>query len=196
MFSPLPDSQSDAGASEELYPLYSVTPAVATRTDNMSCSKNDQFCYLCQYSQETGLATDIRDHIHVLARRGYELPRIATSAKRIYDTELKKHAVHINAAGQTIRSPEWSLDSITTHLLMSTEFQECIFYQSYVGSIFQHLIKRQADRMISADGRINETSRKSLLECIREMGKWRQATPGSSTSTTSNNKAAGKKTKR
>lgn len=195
MYSPIPDSSSAAAGPAELFPLYSVTPSLASRTDNLSCSKNDQFCYLCQYSQETGLATDIRDHIQVLARRGFELPAIVASTKRIYDSELKKHAVHVNAAGQTIKSPEWSLDSITTHLLMSSEFQDSIFYRTYIGNIFQHLIRRQTDRMILSGGQIDEESRKSLLDSIREMGRWRSSAMGKSTSSDTT-RSAGKKTKR
>ena len=61
------ETASLEGGPVPLYPLYSVNPQPNSRTDNLSCSKNDQFCYLCQYTQETGLATDIRDHIRVLA---------------------------------------------------------------------------------------------------------------------------------
>ena len=84
------ETASLEGGPVPLYPLYSVNPQPNSRTDNLSCSKNYQFCYLCQYTQETGLATDIRDHIRVLARRGYELPRIVAAVSRIYKNELKR----------------------------------------------------------------------------------------------------------
>lgn len=195
MQSPFLETASVDGAPPPLYPLYTVTPSANTRTDNLSCSKNDQFCYLCQYTQETGLATDIRDHIRVLARRGYELPRIVSAISRIYDKELRHHAVHVTESGNEIKSPPWSRDSITTHLLMSTEFQDCIFYRNYLGNVFQHMIKRQVDRIVKEDGSIDEPARRNLLDSIQAMARWK----GSSTNidvADGPNRAAGKKTKR
>ena len=187
------ETASLEGGPVPLYPLYSVNPQPNSRTDNLSCSKNDQFCYLCQYTQETGLATDIRDHIRVLARRGYELTRIVAAVSRIYKNELQAHTVHVTQNGNEVNSPVWSKDSITTHLLMSTEFQDTIFYKNYIGNVFQHMIKRQVDRTLREDGSIDESARKNLLESIFAMGRWRglSTIPESS----SDVQRAGKKTK-
>lgn len=195
MQSPFLETSSVDGAPAPLYPLYTVTPSANTRTDNLSCSKNDQFCYLCQYTQETGLATDIRDHIRALARRGYELPRIVSAISRIYDKELRPHAVHVTERGNEIKSPPWSRDSITTHLLMSTEFQECIFYRNYLGNVFQHLIRRQVDRVIKDDGSVDDSARRDLLDSIQAMTRWRGSSANIETSDAPT-RAAGKKTKR
>lgn len=186
------DAASLEGGPAPLLPLYSVNPQPNSRTDNLSCSKNDQFCYLCQYTQETGLATDIRDHIRVLARRGYELPRIVSAVSTIYKNELQAHAVHVTQNGNEVKCPSWSKESITTHLLMSSEFQDSIFYRNYIGNVFQHMIRRQVDRTLKEDGSIDEAARKTLLESIFAMGRWRGAISDSNSDTPK----AGKKTKR
>lgn len=183
------DEIGSVSGEEELFPLYSAEAGPACRSQNLSCSGSRAFCYLCSYSGETGLCTDVRQHIRTLASDGYEIPQIVNAVHTIYNRDLREHCTHTLSNGHVVQAPEWSKEAITRHITYGGEFADTVFQRCVIQNIFTHLIAHQTKRIISGDGRVNNDARQALLHTIGEMGKWRRNLQGIGTP----GKGAGKK---
>lgn len=186
-------SASEAG-EKTLHPLYVVSSCGTERSENLSCSSCEDWCYFCSYAGETGLCVDLRSHVHELARRGYEVPAIAKAIKRIYDRDLRPHCERELSNGNVIAAPDWKLESITRHLVYGGEFDE-IFQVSVVRNVFTHLIMRLQQRVLTDSGIVDESARVALLHTIREQTNWRRSVSGISASGPTNSSPAGKRRK-
>jgi hypothetical protein len=194
------DAVFDAGSiagedTKSLHPLYTVSAIGTDRSENLSCSSCGDWCYFCDYAGETGLAVDLRAHVHELARRGYEVPAIAKAVHKIYHRDLRPHCERTLPNGNVVSAPDWKLESVTRHLVYGGEFSESIFQTSVVRNIFTHLVMRLQQRVLTEDGRVDDDARVALLHTIREQTNWRRSVNiGNSTGPT-NTSAAGKRRK-
>jgi hypothetical protein len=162
------DGWDCAGPAEKpvLTPIYSADFAA---NKNLSCSSfPDDFCYLCSYMDRplpgAGEMT-MRDHVETLVEEEKELQTIVSAVQKIYNNSCRNHCRDCN--GNV--GPEWSTASITRHLLHTYE----AVFNRYTESILQHLVCKQASRILDLDGHVAETERKALLNTIDHLVKWR-----------------------
>jgi len=150
----------------ELYPIYCPE---AKSSNNLSCSSYPgDFCYLCSYMDKPIPGTaelTMRDHVQALVSEEKELHTIVSAVKTIYDTKCRNHCA--DADGN--HGPEWSVPSITRHLLHSYQS----VFNRYTESILQHLVVKQASRVVDGDGHVADDERKALLNTIDHLVKWR-----------------------
>ena len=161
------DGWDGAGPVEKpkLYPIYCPE---ANSSYNQSCSSHPaDFCYLCAYMDQPipGASLTMRDHVEALVAEEKELHTIVRAVKTIYDTKCRNHCKDAN--GQF--GPEWSVASIQRHLLHSHQG----VFARFTESILQHLVVKQAARIVDGDGHVAELERKSLLNTIDHLVKWR-----------------------
>lgn len=105
-----------------------------------------------------------------LSAQRKELPIIVRAVAKAYDAGPRA-LVEWEApeTGETVTAPEWTHESITRHLLYSTEFR-CLFH-SAVDQVFHALIVTQNASLITPDG-VDEDKRKALMNTIDTYGKW------------------------
>lgn len=175
---------SDAGAApiltvgeedEEppLEPIYSALTKRATAIGgNLSCSGSKEFCFLCNFSSSEDCDVDIKSHIDLLASQGQEVSQIAKAVKVIYDEHVRDTVVFERSDGSVVDRPEWSVESIRRHLLLSPEYERV--FQDYSHFLFKSVILRQADTIVNGDtGRVDEKATKSLLATLRQYSDFR-----------------------
>jgi hypothetical protein len=171
------NAPSDGDSSEKsLHPLYTVSSVGTDRSENLSCSSCQDWCYFCEYAGETGLCVDLRAHVHELARRGYEIPAIARAILKIYKRDLQCHCERTLPSGSVVQAPEWKIESVTRHLVYGGEFDD-VFQSSIVRNIFSHLVMRLQQRVLTEGGTVDEPARVALLHTIREQTNWRRNAP-------------------
>lgn len=77
--------------------------------------------------------------------------QVARAIQKIYNAELREYAVHerTTGAGQvvTIEKPEWEVESIVRHLLLSPE-TEAVF-ETYQNQVYKSMILRMAERLVN-----------------------------------------------
>jgi len=161
------DDFSEIGncANLDLKPIYTSDPQKTGL--NLSCSCSAEFCYLCTYidSPRGPDSLDLNAHIKTLIAEGKEIHSVARAVKQIYDQEIRAECV--DEHGNT--NPEWSLQSITRHLLHSNKN----VFELYTESVLQHLIVRQSQTIVDGDGRVDGEERKALLQSIEAYNKWK-----------------------
>ena len=162
------DGWDCAGPAEKpvLTPIYSAEAGVGK---NLSCSSfPDEFCYLCSYMDRKLPGADemtMRDHVELLVGEEKELQTIVSAVQKIYNSSCRNHCKDCN--GNV--GPEWTKASITRHLLHTHE----AVFNRYTESILQHLVCKQAARVVDVDGHVAEEERKALLNTIDHLVKWR-----------------------
>lgn len=163
------DDGWDGGAPTQKAELYPIYCPEANSSHNLSCSSfPGDFCYMCSYMDRPipGSAEGtMRDHVQTLVAEEKELHTIVSAVKTIYDTRCRNHCK--DADGNV--GPEWSPDSITRHLLHS----HTAVFNRYTESILQHLVVKQASRVVDGDGHVADYERKALLNTIEHLVKWR-----------------------
>jgi hypothetical protein len=162
------DGWDDAGPAEKpvLAPIYSPE---ANTSQNLSCSSfPHEFCYLCSYMDRPlpgATEMTMRDHVEALVAEEKELQTITHAVQKIYNSTCRSHCK--DAKGNV--GPEWSTASITRHLLHTHE----AVFNRYTESILQHLVCKQASRIVDVDGHVADDERKALLNTIDHLVKWR-----------------------
>ena len=162
------DGWDGAGPAEKpvLTPIYSADSAA---NKNLSCSSfPGEFCYLCSYMDRPLPGAEemtMRDHVETLVGEEKELQTIVSAVQKIYNSSCRNHCKDCN--GNV--GPEWSTASITRHLLHT----HVAVFNRYTESILQHLVCKQASRIVDLDGHVADDERKALLHTIDHLVKWR-----------------------
>jgi hypothetical protein len=129
------------------------------------CSAAGEFCYLCEFSGDTELKTVIRKMI----QERKELPVIVSTCKEIYDTRIRDEVVFRGCTGVEVAKPAWSRNSISCHLVYSTEFPE--LFESVVTQIHQSLIMKLNSAAI-VDGEVVPETVEELRKTVASLAKW------------------------
>jgi hypothetical protein len=157
---------------KNLAPIYkALTKPTASARGNLTCSGSREFCFLCSYSSTSDCEVDLRAHIDELVGTGLEVKTIAKAVYEIYNEHLRDTVVFERHDGVAVRGPEWSIESIRRHLLLSPEYDEV--FSTYQDFLFKSIILRQADRIVSEDGDVDSDSTKALLSTIKHYSDFR-----------------------
>lgn len=161
----------DAPEVANLTPIYSVAKECTPVRGNLTCSGTNEFCFLCAYCSTADCEVDLRAHIHELASQGQEVCTIARAVQTIYNRTIRNTLVHTQDDGTVVERPEWSLQSIRTHLLLSGEYGS--IFRTYEQFLYKSIIVRQANEIVGADGRVDESKTKALLASLKSFSEYR-----------------------
>ena len=166
----------DAPVAPNLTPIYSVAKTCTPVQGNLTCSGTNEFCFLCAYCSTADCEVDLRAHIQELASQGQEVCTIARAVQTIYNKTIRDTLVHTEEDGTVVERPEWSLQSIRTHLLLSGEYGS--IFETYEQFLYKSIIVRQANEIVGADGRVDETKTKALLASLKSFSEYRVKVEG------------------
>lgn len=155
---------------KDLKPVYSAISTDKKR-GNLTCSGTNEFCFLCSYMSTEDCEVDLRAHISELAERGSEVVTIARAVHSIYNSAIRPTLVHVDDDGTKHTSPEWTLDSIKKHLLLSGEYEG--IFSSYERYVLKSLILRQAESIMDETGAVDDGRAKQLLASIKLFSEYR-----------------------
>lgn len=155
-------------------PAYGIDPR--THTNAPQCSGSPDFCFLCEFEAEPhSIGTDcdlygsITEMAHHLADTQKEIPQIIRALHGAYNTTVRPHVTWDRPNGVTVKSPEWTQDSIRRHLTHSPEFGS--LFHGIVTQIFHSIICSQNASMME-NGMVVDDHRKAFLETVDGYRKW------------------------
>lgn len=175
------DSPFFAGeiATTQTEPAYDLEPwTKRTSTKGPQCSASDDFCFFCSFTEPDDDSSDgaaLWEVVRQLAEKKKELPKIVETVLSIYNKHLKHNVTYTPVSGEPQHAPEWKRESISRHLLFSSEFPE--LFDTTVESIYRSLIVNQNRAVIdAATGRIIPEARKELTDIIDCYARYRKST--------------------
>jgi len=114
------------------------------------------FCFFCAFesseSQETDTVandhpTSLRSLVRALLAQKREVHTIIRKIQEAYNTNVRADVIWHNAQGTAVISPEWTLESIKTHLVASAEFPEIL--EDAIELVFTNIILSQNKNMMN-----------------------------------------------
>ena len=134
------------------------------------CSRG-QFCFFCEFS-ETGDSDDrmgsLKDMVRSMAAERKSLPQIVNAVHRVYNEIIK---------GEIDGEPDWSKQSIRSHLLYSTEFTE--LFDHMIERVLQNIIVRQNQTLVDGlTGEIIEEKRRAFIDSINTYQRLKAGSSG------------------
>lgn len=111
-------------------------------SSNSTCSGHKEFCFFCQFgpqpnNSELDMASELRDIVRQMSGNHCEISQIAKRVKTVYDKDVRESIVYENDDDEVIEAPDWSIASITRHILHSAEFS---LFSSMLDSCFQSIL--------------------------------------------------------
>jgi hypothetical protein len=161
---------------ENYVAAYPLNPNNAGKSKSApQCSKSKDFCFLCEYSAGTPGDADVVGEMTGMARTmaedGKEVPVIARALHESYETSARDLVDWKAPNGTVVQSPEWTMASISRHLLFSTELP---VFGNAVGQILHSVIYTLNNSLIDkTTGLVVEDHRKALMDTIRTTAVWR-----------------------
>ena len=138
------------------------------------CSGSADFCFFCEFAGAGGGVADLKALVTSLAADGKEVPYIASAVQRAYNEGVRPTVVW-SRPDDEVASPAWTVESITRHLLYSSEFAR--LFDSAVDQIFHSIIYNlNSNAVDSTTGIVAEEHLRPLLATIKEYRAWREHT--------------------
>lgn len=166
--------EEEKTSAKNLAPIYSTGDGKKMNKGNLTCSGSDEFCFLCCYCSTVDCEVDLRAHIGELAEQGQEVTTIANAVRSIYKRSIQPTLLHVLEDGTEVKSPEWSIQSIRRHLLLSGEYGS--IFQSYENYLMKSIIVRQAEAIVEEGGTVNDDKAKLLLASVKMYSEYRAKT--------------------
>lgn len=172
------DLTEDQLAGDPGMPAYALTGTGALQPQ---CSGNNTFCFFCAFEAQKDANNgnehpdSLRSFVRALIEQKMEVPTIVKRLKAAYDESVRPSVVYTDPeTGESITSPEWSLESIQTHILYSKEFPEC--FEDSIEAVFHTLITNQNNTMFS---KVTKQERpevvESFLKTVRALSQYRES---------------------
>lgn len=166
-------------------PAYAMMPSQNALSGNAAlqpqCSGNaDTFCFFCAFEPqvETGGCEhpdSLRSFVRALIDQHVEVPVIVKRLKQAYDESVRQSVTYCNPeTGETVVAPEWTLESIHTHLVHSKEFPA--IFEDSIEQVFHSLINSQNNSMISSVSRQAKPEvLDAFLKTVRALSQYRES---------------------
>ena len=159
-------------------PAYSLSGGGAIQPQ---CSGfNGRFCFFCAFEpqKESGgneHPDSLRSFVRALIEQKVEVPVIVRRVKAAYDESVRQSVEYrCPDTGKVITAPEWTVESIQTHIVYSKEFPD-IFADS-IEQMFLTLITNQNNNMISTVTRQEKPEVvESFLKTVRALSQYRES---------------------
>lgn len=114
------------------------------RSNFRMCSGHpDDFCFFCQFgpqqsgSSDLDMASDLRSIVREMSSNHCEISQIAKRVHTVYEQDVRSTIVWENENSEIVANPEWSIASITRHILHSAEFS---LFSTMLDSCFQSIL--------------------------------------------------------
>lgn len=158
---------------DERFPAY-VHNAWHTgaRTYGPQCSASGEYCFACACAGggENNPLDNIKSMVGIMIDQAKELPVIVLAVEQVYNETARPHNSYVTDGGDLIRAPAWSKNSISTHLLSSTEFPQ--LFQNVVGQTFRTIMSRLNDTLLTSTGEVDDAKRKAYIDTAMAFKKW------------------------
>lgn len=171
------DLNEEQLSGEPSMPAYSLSGDGALQPQ---CSGNNQFCFFCAFEPQRESSGNehpdsLRSFVSALIEQKCEVPVIVRRVKAAYDESVRESVEYRDPeTGNTIVAPEWTLESIQTHIVYSKEFPD-IFADS-IEQMFLTLITSQNNTMInSVSKKENPDVVDSFLKTVRALSQYRES---------------------
>lgn len=160
---------------EERFPAY-VHNAWHTgaKTYGPQCSASGEYCFACASAGggENNPLDNIKSMVGIMIGQDKELPVIVLAVEEVYNETARPHNSYTTAGGELITAPAWSKNSISTHLIGSSEFPE--LFQAVIGQTYRTICSRINDTLLTAAGDVDEAKRKAWVETTLAFKKWNE----------------------
>lgn len=169
-----PFSDGDIVTIEPL-PAYDLEPwKKRVSSVGPQCSGSKEFCFFCSFSEPDDEGSDgaaLWDVVRQMAAKKKELPKIVTTVSSIYEKHIQSSITYV-IDGKAVDGPEWTKESISRHLMFSSEFPQ--LFDTTIEHIYRSLIVAQNNVVIDgATGRVIPEARKELVETIDAYARFR-----------------------
>ena len=157
----------------DLQPAYETDGATGELTTRgLHCSSYpNEFCFFCAYERNTdatsnevdlyGSLSDLATHLSDL---GIEPAAIAQHVYAQYESSVRMHVAD---------KPEWTLKSITRHLLYNSGTTTGVF-DTAITNMFTSLIARQNATLVDkSTNMVVEEHRKAFVDTVAQYAKWK-----------------------
>ena len=161
-------------------PAYSLSASSANSGLNPQCSGQNKFCFFCAFEpqKESGgneHPDSLRSFVRALIEQKVEVPVIVRRLKSAYDESVRQSVEYYDhETEETIIAPEWTLDSIQTHIVYSKEFPD--IFEDSIEQMFLTLITGQNNSMInSTTKKENPEVVDSFLKTVKALSQYRES---------------------
>lgn len=167
------DTLNTGVSAADLQPAYETDGATGELTTRgLHCSSYpNEFCFFCAYERNTdatsnevdlyGSLSDLATHLSELGR---EPAAIAQHVFAQYESSVRMHVAD---------KPEWTLKSITRHLLYNSGATTGVF-DTAITNMFTALIARQNATLIDkSTNMVVEDHRKAFVDTVAQYAKWK-----------------------
>ena len=167
-------------ATDERYPAYVINAwHTGAPTIGPQCSASGEWCFACTHCEngprESDVLANIKSLVKIMIEQRKELPTIVLAVEQVYNETARENVTHVTPSGRVITAPPWSKNSITSHLIFSTEFPE--LYHNVIVQCLQSILMQLNARMLTSAGEVDEHTRKAFLETTNALARWNSGAP-------------------
>jgi hypothetical protein len=147
------------------------------------CSgKDGQFCFFCAFEpqmESDGSQTEhpesLRSFVHALIAQKAETATIIQKVHEAYNDSVRAGISWRDpATGEMVDAPDWTLDSISAHLVHSSEFP--LIFEDSIERVFHCLITSQNNTMMSeTTGGAKTEVLDQFLKTVRALSQYRES---------------------
>lgn len=134
-----------------------------------NCSGHKEFCFFCQFGPQSSrsdidMASELREIVRSMAGNHCEVSQIAKRVATVYEDEVRASIVYENDDGEIEEAPEWSIASITRHILHSSEFS---LFSTILDSAFQNILMNLQSNMFDEENECDPEKLEQFLKTAR-----------------------------
>jgi len=142
-----------------------------------NCSGHSEFCFFCQFGPQTtntktDMASELRDIVRSMAGNHCEVSQIARRVLTVYEEDVRQTIVYETEDNDIIQAPEWSLASITRHILHSAEFS---LFAGILDSCFQSILMNLQSGIFSDDNECDPERLEQFLKTAKTYTTYQSA---------------------
>lgn len=118
------------------------------------CSGHSEFCFFCEFSPQPNasadvdMASELRKIVHSMAANHCEVSQIARRVHAVYESDVRSTIIYETEDNETVEAPEWTLASITRHMLHSSEFA---LFSKVLDHAFQNILMNLQQNIFDGD---------------------------------------------
>lgn len=154
---------------------------VDTGSSQRQCSGNvNTFCFFCAFesSADNDMAandhpTSMRSLVNGLIEQKREAHAIIQKVYDAYNDNVRNEVVWTRGDGRVVEKPEWTKESIKTHLVTSSEFPE--IFSDAIEMVFTNVILSQNSRMMNEDGTADQEVVGQFLSTVKALCQYKES---------------------
>lgn len=158
---------------------------------NQCSGKPNVFCFMCAFESSSAMDEDggaadmgdddandhpssLRSLVRALVAQKRETYQIIRRVWEAYDKNVKRDVVWTRPDGVVVRNPDWSMDSIKTHLLTAPEFQN--IFLDCVENVFTNIVMAQNNVLIDRDtGHADPEAVDAFIKTVKAMCAYKES---------------------